>query len=83
MKLSQWYYRLEDMGMLFDESVAHVLWDCPSYNIRVLWKSFRIYYIGSEFSRFLSLDSAEKTSFIMGSELLMVCRVTAVSRFYW
>ena len=27
------------------DSVAHVFWDCPAYNIiRVSWKSFHIYY---------------------------------------
>ena len=31
------------------DSVAHVLWECPAF----LWKSFCIYYIGSQF---LSLD---------------------------
>ena len=52
------------------ESVAHVLWDCPVYN--VIRKSFMeqlSHLLGSKFSQFLSLDSAEKTSFIMGSEL--------------
>ena len=49
------------------ESVAHVLWDCPAYR-----KSFMeelSHLLGSKFSQFLSLDSVEKTSFIMGSEL--------------
>ena len=49
------------------ESVAHVLWDCPAYR-----KSFMeelSHLLGSKFSQFLSSDSVEKTSFILGSEL--------------
>ena len=52
------------------EGVVHVLWDCPAYNI--IRKSFMeelSHLLGSKFSQFLSLDSVEKTSFILGSEL--------------
>ena len=53
--------------VMLSVSVAHVLWDCPAYR-----KSFMeelSHLLGSKFSQFLSLDSVEKTSFIMGSEL--------------
>ena len=52
------------------ESVAHVLWDCPAYNI--IRKSFMeelSHLLGLQFSQFISLDSVGKTSFVLGSEL--------------
>ena len=52
------------------ESVSHVLWDCPVYN------TLRNYFLcklqellGDGFEHFESLDSFEKASFVLGSEL--------------
>ena len=52
------------------ESVAHVLWDCPAYvNIRKSFMEKLSHLLGSKYSKFLALNSVEKTSFVMGSEL--------------
>ena len=52
------------------ESVAHVLWDCPAYaTIRISFMEKLSRLLGSKFSQFLSLNSVEKTSFVLGSEL--------------
>ena len=52
------------------ESVAHVLWDCPAYDmIRISFMEKLSDLLGVKFSEFLSLNSAEKTSFVLGSEL--------------
>ena len=52
------------------ESVAHVLWDCPAYtSIRNGFMGELSHLIGSKYSEFLSCNSLEKTSFVLGSEL--------------
>ena len=52
------------------ESVAHVLWDCPAYvNIRRSFMEKLSHLLGSKYSQFLSLNSVEKTTFVLGSEL--------------
>ena len=52
------------------ESVAHVLWDCPAYSsIRISFMEKLSQLLGSKYSHFLSLNSIEKTSFVLGSEL--------------
>ena len=52
------------------ESVAHVLWDCPAYtSIRNNFMEELSLLIGSKYSEFVSFNSLEKTSFVMGSEL--------------
>ena len=52
------------------ESVAHVLWDCPAYEmIRISFMEKLSDLLGVKFPEFLSLNSAEKTSFVLGSEL--------------
>ena len=52
------------------ESVSHVLWDCPVYNILrndFLCKLQEL--LGDGFEHFESLDSFEKASFVLDSEL--------------
>ena len=51
------------------ESVAHVLWDCPAYtSSRNSFMEELSHLLGSMYSEFLSFNSLEKTSFVMGSE---------------
>ena len=48
------------------ESVSHVLWDCPAYaSIR---SAFMLELLGDRFEHFQSLDSFEKSSYVLGSE---------------
>ena len=52
------------------ESVIYALWDCPVYNTLrndVLCKLQEL--LGDRFEHFESLDSFEKASFVLGSEL--------------
>ena len=52
------------------ESISDVLWDCPVYN--TLRKDFMCKLqelLGDRFEHFKSLDSFEKASFVLGSEL--------------
>ena len=52
------------------ENVSHVLWDCPVYiNIRTDFMDKLKHLLGSNYSHFSSLNSVEKTSFVMGCEL--------------
>ena len=53
------------------ESVAHVLRNCPAYyvNIRMNFMDKLSHLLGSTYSQFFTLNSVEKTSFVMGSEL--------------
>ena len=48
------------------ESVSHVLWDCPS--IRRAFMSELRRELGDRFEHFQSLDSFEKSSYVLGSE---------------
>ena len=52
------------------ESVSHVLWDCPVYNtLRNDFLCKLQELLGDRFEHFDSLDSFEKASFVLGSEL--------------
>ena len=52
------------------ESVSHVLWDCPVYNtLRNDFVCKLQELLGDGFENFESLDSFEKSSFVLGSEL--------------
>ena len=52
------------------ESVSHVLWDCPVYNTLRNDFLFKLQeLLGDRFEHFESLDSFEKASFVLGSEL--------------
>ena len=52
------------------ESVGHVLWDCPVYNtLRNDFLCKLQELLGDRFEHFESLDSFEKASFVLGSEL--------------
>ena len=52
------------------ESVSHVLWDCPVYNtLRNDFMCKLQKVLGDRFEHFESLDSFEKASFVLGSEL--------------
>ena len=52
------------------ESVSHVLWDCPVYNtLRNDFLCKLQELLGDGFEHFDSLDSFEKASFVLGSEL--------------
>ena len=52
------------------ESVSHVLWDCPVYNtLRNDFVCKLQELLGDGFEHFESLDSFEKASFVLGSEL--------------
>ena len=52
------------------ESVSHVLWDCPVYNtLRNDFLCKLQELLGDGFENFESLDSFEKASFVLGSEL--------------
>ena len=47
-----------------------MLWDCPTYSsIRISFMEKLSQLPGSKYSHFLSLNSIEKTSFVLGSEL--------------
>ena len=53
------------------ESVSHVLWECPAYNIcRSDFTAKLQDFLGEGFQDFQSLDSQGKSSFLLGSELL-------------
>ena len=52
------------------ESVSHVLWDCPVYNtLRNDFLCKLQELLGDRYEHFDSLDSFEKASFVLGSEL--------------
>ena len=52
------------------ESVSHVLWDCSVYNtLRNYFMCKLQELLGDRFEHFVSLDSFEKASFVLGSEL--------------
>ena len=52
------------------ESVSHVLWDCPVYNtLRNDFICKLQELLGDRFEHFESLDSFEKASYVLGSEL--------------
>ena len=52
------------------ESVSHVLWECPAYNIcRSDFTAKLQDFLGEGFQDFQSLDSQGKSSFVLGSEL--------------
>ena len=52
------------------ESVSHVLWDCPVYDtLRNDFLCTLQELLGDRFEHFQSLDSFEKASFVLGSEL--------------
>ena len=48
------------------ESVSHVLWDCPAYVSAFMLELRR--ELGDRFEHFQSLDSFEKSSYVLGSE---------------
>ena len=51
------------------ESVSHVLWDCPAYaSIRSAFMLELRRELGDRFEHFQSLDSFEKSSYVLGSE---------------
>ena len=51
------------------ESVSHVLWDCPVYaSIRSAFMLELRRKLGDRFEHFQSLDSFEKSSYVLGSE---------------
>ena len=51
------------------ESVSHVLWDCPAYvSIRSAFMLELRREFGDRFEHFQSLDSFEKSSYVLGSE---------------
>ena len=51
------------------ESVSHVLWDCPAYvSIRSAFMLELRRELGGRFEHFQSLDSFEKSSYVLGSE---------------
>ena len=51
------------------ESVSHVLWDCPAYDsIRSAFMLELRRELGDRFEHFQSLDSFEKSSYVLGSE---------------
>ena len=51
------------------ESVSHVLWDCPGYvSIRSAFMLELRRELGGRFEHFQSLDSFEKSSYVLGSE---------------
>ena len=51
------------------ESVSHVLWDCPAYvSIRSAFMLELRRVLGDRFEHFQSLDSFEKSSYVLGSE---------------
>ena len=52
------------------DSVSHVLWNCPVYNtLRNDFMCKLQVLLGDRFEHFGSLDSFEKASFVLGSEL--------------
>ena len=52
------------------ESVSHVLWECPAYNIRRSYFTAKLQdFLGEGFQEFQALDSKGKSSFVLGSEL--------------
>ena len=52
------------------ESVSHVLWDCPAYvSIRSAFMLELRRELGDRFEHFQSLDSFEKSSYVLGSEV--------------
>ena len=52
------------------ESVSHVLWDCPVYNtLRNDFMCKLQELLGDRYEQFESLDSFEKASFVLGSEV--------------
>ena len=52
------------------ESVGHVLWDCPAYvSIRSAFMLELRRELGDRFEQFQSLDSFEKSSYVLGSEV--------------
>ena len=52
------------------ESISHVQWDCPVYNtLRNDFLCKLQELLGDRFEHFDSLDSFEKASFVLGSEL--------------
>ena len=51
------------------QSVSHVLWDCPAYaSIRSAFMFELRRELGDRFEHFQSLDSFEKSSYVLGSE---------------
>ena len=51
------------------ESASHVLWDCPAYtSIRSAFMLELRRELGYRFEHFQSLDSFEKSSYVLGSE---------------
>ena len=51
------------------ESVSHVLWDCPAYvSIRSAFMFELRRELGDRFEHFQSLDSFEKSSYVLGRE---------------
>ena len=51
------------------ESVSHVLWDCPAYaSIRSAFMLELRRELGDRFEHFQSLDSFQKSSYVLGSE---------------
>ena len=50
------------------ESVSHVLWDCPAYASRSAFMLELRRELGDGFEHFQSLDSFEKSSYVLGSE---------------
>ena len=51
------------------ESVSHLLWDCPAYvSIRSAFMFELRRELGDRFEHFQSLDSFEKSSYVLGSE---------------
>ena len=52
------------------ESISHVLWDCPVYHtLRNNFMCKLQELLGDRFKHFESLDSFDKASFVLGSEL--------------
>ena len=55
--------------ILFAMRVSHVLWDCPAYvSIRSAFMLELRRELGDRFEHFQSLDSFEKSSYVLGSE---------------
>ena len=49
------------------ESVVHVLWECSAYSSSRA--SFLLKLLGDRYADFEALNSVEKTSYVLGSEL--------------
>ena len=62
----------KECGLCGDEceSVSHVLWECPAYwDIRVNFLQSLEDSLGDKYEHFKTLDSLEKSAFVLGNEL--------------